>query len=200
MRMNDTAPLPYHKFPDEYYETSGLSLKRFQEDMDMVIDCREEYLIPILKILNELPENPVLEAIKRQIDAVILSPHQRARNPTALFREMMQLQYYACAYLETHGTKGKKAKPVISEGIEDLKEIDPENKTQQRAMRLLRQLKLNPDKALHTEACKTLLESSEGAALDSKGVRRAMEYLAETYGPKILYEMVDGSNRLRINV
>jgi hypothetical protein len=84
--------------------------------------------------------------------------------------------------------------------LETLKPIDPQNVNQKRAMVLLTLLKAKPDEALHTEDCKRILEGSEGTALDSKVVRRAMEFLAELYNPVVVYEKLGGSYRIHANV
>jgi hypothetical protein len=199
--MSGSAPCSYHEQPGEWLKAVGMSRGRFREEMDDAIECREYYINPLRAALAELPETPTLEAIKREIDAVILSPHKRPRNPMTLFREMMRVQSYAFDYINSHGTKAKMPKAVeVPMGQDDLVAIVPKNLTQKRAMVLLKQIKSNPEKALHTDGCKLLLEGAEGVVLDSKVVRRAMQVLADIYNPMIVYEKIDGSYRLRVNV
>jgi hypothetical protein len=197
--MNEAVPRSYFEMGNEDLEAAKMSEEIYREAIELAINVGDYFLRPLLTDLRRLPETPELELLKGEMERALRSPHiMPAKNPLYLLYQHSALLHKVAKY----NTKtGKKSKTVEEpEEVDGLKEIVPENKTQIRAMVLLKQLKLNPEKALHTDSCKLLLEGAEGVALDSKVVRRAMEYLAETYNPKILYEKVDGSYRLRANV
>jgi hypothetical protein len=194
------APItPYQVQSESWLNEVGMTRGRYEEEMDETLDSVFSHVHPVFDLLRELPDTPELKALKSELNAVIRSPFIRPRNPMTVMFELNRsltaiVEYY-------HNSRGKKAKSVkvVASDVEGLKEIAPQNVNQRRAMVLLVILKAKPKEALHTEDCKLILEGAEGTALDSKVVRRAMCALAEIYNPKIIYEKIGGSYRVRAN-
>lgn len=192
--------VPYWVQSDAWLEVAGLSRKRYDEEMNILLDCFSGHFHPVFEMLNELPETPELKTLKSSLNPIIRAPFTRPQNPIAAMQDVSRALVDVVEYY--HNSRGRKAKlikPLEAPDIETLKEIAPQNVNQKRAMVLLVLLKAKPKEALHTEDCKRILEGSEGAALDSKVIRRAMHVLAEIYNPKIVYEKIDGSYRVRAN-
>jgi hypothetical protein len=196
------APIaPYQVQPESWLNEVGMTRGRYDEEMDATLDSVFSHLHPVFEMLNGLPETPELKVLKSKLNEVIRSPFIRPRNPMTVMFELNGCLANIVEYY--HDSRGKKTKRVNpherAQDIETLAQIDPQNINQRRAMVLLVLLKAKPKEALHTEDCKHILEGAEGAALDSTIVRRAMCVLAEIYNPRIIYEKVAGSYRVRAN-
>jgi hypothetical protein len=181
---------------------ANMTKARFHEEMGVVLESTNQELHPVFDMLNGLPDTPEVKILKSDLNNIIRSPFVRPRNPMTVMQEMVHALVDVIEYY--HNSRGKKTrrqiKPLESENdLESLKEISPQNVNQRRAMTLLVLLKARPKEALHTDDCKKILEGAEGTALDSTIVRRAMCVLAVIYNPKIVYEKVDGSYRVRAN-
>ncbi len=164
------------------------------------MECFDGHIHPVFEMLNTLPESPEVKLLKSELNGILRAPYTRPQNPVTLLLRVCRTLVDVIAYYDSHGKRAKHIKIVEAPGdIEGLKEIEPQNIAQKRAMVLLTLLKANPKEAMHTEDCKLVLEGSEGSVLDPTVVRRAMCVLAEIYGPKIVYEKVDGSYRVRAN-
>ncbi len=198
--MNDTAPIPFFEPEDEELEELFKDKRAFyNEIMQLVLSQNDYFLRPTLADLRQLPENPEIEQLKAKIKMALQAPHiPPAKNPAYLLYRNGALITMARKFTSKIPKKSKTSNLTVE--TDNLPEIVPENKTQARGMILLRALKLNPDRCLHTPACKMLLESAEGAVMAAAVIRRSMECLTEIYDGKVIYEKSDGSYRIRINV
>jgi hypothetical protein len=195
------APItPYQVQPDWWLESAGMTSGRYDEEMDVVMDCFFGQLHPALDMMNELPDTPELKALKLKINSIIRAPFIRPQNPmTVMLAANRVLVDVIEHYHSTRGKRLRQVSHVVAHEVSDLKEISPQNVNQKRAMVLLKILKAKPKEALHTEDCKLILEGAEGGILNPEVVRRAMCVLAELYNPRIVYEKFNGSYRVRTN-
>jgi hypothetical protein len=196
------APMvPYCRQPDRWLGAAGMTDRRYDEEMDIVMDCFSGHLHPVIDMMNDLPETPELRVLRAELNAIIRAPFTRPQNPVSLMQDMSRALVDVIEYY--HTSRSKKLKSVLSPntpgGLEGLKEISPTTISQRRAMVLLKILKARPGEALHTEDCKRILEGAEGVPLDPTVVRRGMCVLAELYNPRIVYEILGGSSRVRVN-
>ena len=196
-----TPATPYLAQSKLWLELAGMSQQRYDEEMDVVFDCFYGHLHPVFEMLNELPESAELKVLKSQLNEIIRSPCVRPQNPMMVMQNMCRALADVVEYYHNSRSKSRtvKKESCPAEKAEDLKEIHPVLITQQRAMVLLRILKAKPEEALHTDDCKRILEGAEGKGLNPTVVRRAMCALAEIYTPKIVYEDIGGSYRIRTN-
>ena len=192
---------PYQVQSDAWLREVGMTRGRYDEEMNVTLDSVFSHLHPIFDMLNELPDTPEVKALKSNLNEATRSPFIRPRNPMAVMFELNGcLANIVEYYHDSRGKKIKRANPQeAAQDIETLAPVDPQNVNQKRAMVLLTFLKAKPQEALHTEDCKRILEGSEGTTLYPVVVRRAMCVLAELYNPRIIYEKLDGSYRVRAN-
>ncbi|MCK9571001.1 hypothetical protein M0R72_18780 [Candidatus Pacearchaeota archaeon] len=195
---SESISILYHEMPDTWLAEARTSREKENEEMNQFLETLPELRKEINR-LNELPTEPALTRLKDELNAIIRSPFIRPRSAAALNRDII------CALLDIdiyrHNSRSKKSKRTrpaeVSEDVEQLKEIDTQNVSEERAMTLLKYLKADPKKALHTDDCRKLL-SEDGKILNPELARRAMKVLDDLY-PTIIYEKVDGSFRVRIN-
>ena len=198
MRMNADTP-PFFEPSEEELKEMEMGRTMYNELMGLVMSMADYWLRPQLMELRELPETEELEYLKTDMERYLQAPHiPPAKNPGRLLYKYGVLLAMARKFVSKVPKKTKTSNQPAE--TDELKEIIPENKPHSRAMILLRALKLNPDRALHTEACKMLLESAEGVVMQAAIIRRAMENLAATYEGKVIYEKKDGSYRIRIDI
>jgi len=174
----------------------GMDRERYIFEMDLLLENWEEQIKPLFSLLNELPEGPELKLLKAALNDVRVSIGMRARDPATAGQDML---YALVDLLRFYHASRIKPKKKLDAPVLELCEIVPENVTQERAMVLLRLLKAQPKKALHTDDCCKILGGSEGKAIDATMARRAMKFLADTYSPALVLEKVEGSQRVRTN-
>ena len=166
-------------------------------EMDSLKDNVQDWRDVIFPALNSLPECPEIKALKRDINAFIGSLWSRKRDFAIASLEFMRLQTLATEYIivvkKIRPTRG--VKPVQNEG-DDLKEIEPTNEREARAMVLFRSLKLHPTQAIDTAKARTFLEAAEGKQIGKEQALRAMKLLPELYS-KIVFEQVGNKTRIK---
>lgn len=195
-----TPIVPYQVQSDWWLEAAGMTSERYSEEMDVVMDCFYGHLHPVLDMMAELPDTPEVKVLKSRINSIIRAPFTRPQNPMTVMLDCTRVLSDAVEYY--HTTRGKRLVRAEGEKVKeasDLREISPQNVNQRRAMVLLKIIKAKPKEALHTEDCKRILEGAEGSILNPEVVRRAMCVLAELYSPKLVYERLGGSYRVRTN-
>ena len=168
------AMVPYWQQPDSWLCAAGMTDRRYDEEMDIVLDSFEGHLHPTIDMLNELPDTPEVKVLRTELNRIIRAPFTRPQNPMSLMQDVSRALVDVIEYY--HNSRGKKlvAKPAPATDLDDLAEIPPQNVNQKRAMVLLKILKAKPKKALHTEDCKRILEGAGGSSLNPEVVRRAM--------------------------
>ncbi len=201
------APITGHGILPSYDQLAAwdLTRERYSTEKYALEDLMDCYKAPLFQVLNELPETPSTKILKRDLNNVVLAHIPGPVDPLEPIKDLTEILFRIIMYYHLQCFKGdsrvfKRVKPKLEETVQkvdDLKEVQPQNVNQERAMVLLRALKARPDKALHTEDCRKILEGSAGAALNPEVVRRAMRALAEIYSSKIVCEELNGSYRIR---
>jgi len=193
--------VPYCQQSATWLDVTGMTNERYEEEMDVVLDCFSGHLHPVFDMMAELPDTPELRTLRSELNGIIRAPFTRPQNPMTLMQDVSRALVDVIEYYHTSRSKKlKRTEPIdASSGLAGLKEVSPLNVNQKRAMVLLRMLKAKPKEALHTDACKLILEGAEGVILDPTVVRRVMCVLAEIYNPAIICERFGKSLRVRSN-
>lgn len=199
--MIEVAPTNLKSFGVTSPENEFVQPSEDSFEMDSLKGNVQDWRDIVFPALNTLPDCPALKALKAEINDYISSLWKRNRDFGIAALEGYRLQTLVVQYIieskKIRPTRG--VKPVLDDS-ESLKEIEPTNVTETRAMVLLRVLKLHPERALSTSQCKALIEASEGSAIDNKVVKRAMEFLDRQYDDSLLVLEKNGKNsRLRVN-
>jgi len=203
-----SADTPIYRLPgDEQLSLLGMDLKRYMQEMDTIFE-QFEYIGPsVTQIFNELPECPETKLFRVELQDIQISPVLKPRDPLLVQEELIDLLWRALLYYHHQCFKRssrifKRVKPKLptaSEGIGALVEISPKNKTEERAMVLLKILKSRPQEAISSKRAQDIIGGSEGRDVDPTVARRAMEFLGLHYAPYIIYEPFGKMHRIRTN-
>ncbi len=192
---------------DEQLSLLGMDLDRYMEEMNSVFE-QFGYVAPsFMQIFNELPECPETKLFRVELQNLQISSVLKPRDPLLVQEELIDLLWRALLYYHHQCFKGnsrvfRRLRPQpaeVAKDVDALAEICPKNKTEERAMVLLKILKSRPQEAISSKRAQDIIGGSEGRDVDPTVARRAMEFLGSHYAPYLVYEPFGKMHRIRTN-